>query len=74
MSIFICDWCGCVENTALCRVWVTGKRICSECDPKIKKWHGAFSKSKPGKTDNFCPVCKFSHNPGKKNCYEDLLK
>lgn len=49
MPLFICDKCKTIENTALCRYWsrdqdTKGKALCSECDPKIKKWHGEFEK------------------------------
>lgn len=49
MPLFACDKCGCVENTALCLFWMSwdsAERLCSECDPKIGKWHGAFPKKK----------------------------
>lgn len=46
MSIFVCDVCGCVENTSLGHFWgrerVTfldesknGKALCSECTPSV---------------------------------------
>lgn len=59
MSLFKCEGCGCVENTALCGlVWEPDpssppgvfpvkerrKLICSECNPDIGIWHGAFKK------------------------------
>jgi hypothetical protein len=54
MSLFKCDKCGAVENTALSRFWFreidpktqwfAGPALCSECDPRIGKWHGAFPK------------------------------
>jgi len=53
MSIFRCTKCGCVENTALSNYWsdVYGYMnsestppLCSECDPKIGKWHDSFEK------------------------------
>jgi len=50
MSLFICDNCKAIENTALCNYWKcnypgeSGKALCSECDPKIRKWHGRFPK------------------------------
>lgn len=48
MPLFICSRCKCVENTALSGYWFGDreKPFCSECDPKIGKWHGAFSKQK----------------------------
>jgi hypothetical protein len=51
MSLFICDGCGFVDNTALCqyhnRVAKKLPRLCSECDPEIGKWHGRFTKRRP---------------------------
>jgi hypothetical protein len=46
MSLFRCSKCGCVENTALSRYWMREEKppLCSECDPEIGKWHGAFPK------------------------------
>ena len=52
MSIFRCEGCGCVENTALSRYWfrneekelTDGRALCSECHPTTKKWHGVFPK------------------------------
>jgi hypothetical protein len=49
MSLFICSNCECIENTALCGYWYRqdkNKPVCSECDPKIRKWHNKFSKEK----------------------------
>jgi len=49
MSIFKCEKCGCAENTALCRYNFREKdspALCSECDPKIGKWHNSFPKKK----------------------------
>ena len=46
MSIFICQSCKSLENTALCLYWFAlcknTPKLCSACDPKIKKWHGRF--------------------------------
>lgn len=49
MPLFVCDECGCVENTALSNYWLrhdpdpaTRIDLCSGCDPKIEKWHGKF--------------------------------
>jgi len=50
MSIFQCEQCGCVENTAPSGYWQRlmtdppGPALCSECDPEIGKWHGMFEK------------------------------
>jgi len=50
MPIFRCQECGCAENTALCRYWEAHhngeKELCSECDPKIGRWHNKFDKVK----------------------------
>lgn len=56
MSIFRCEQCGCIENTATSNYWERkypfdgqgpGPKplLCSECDPEIGKWHGAFPKT-----------------------------
>jgi hypothetical protein len=46
MSLFQCEQCGCVENTACCDYhWrkSEGKTaLCSVCDPEIAKWHDRF--------------------------------
>src|SRR4029077_7729488 len=47
MSVFKCEKCSCVENTAVSNYWTREKgspALCSECDPKIGKWHGRFPK------------------------------
>jgi len=48
--IFKCMKCGCGENSALCNYWEShynhNIELCSECDPKIGKWHGHFTKQK----------------------------
>lgn len=51
MALFICEECGCIENTALTGFrWDRAKKrrilLCSECDPDIGKWHDKFSKKK----------------------------
>jgi len=50
MSLFQCEECGCVENTACCnyayRVYCEKKKpLCSICDPNINKWHGRFDRT-----------------------------
>ena len=44
MSLFNCEKCGVVENTALCgyNFRGDGPALCSKCDPKIGKWHNCF--------------------------------
>lgn len=46
MSIYICEKCGCIENTALGGYWrnVCNKepKMCSECNNG--EWHGEFEK------------------------------
>jgi hypothetical protein len=44
MSLFVCEECGCIENTATSRFWFRGegKALCSGCDPQAKGWHGLF--------------------------------
>lgn len=47
MSVFRCSKCGCMENTACSGYWSVEDRsqaLCTECDPKVKKWHGIFPK------------------------------
>jgi len=46
MSLYICDNCGGVENTAmsLCS-WTSEEKLCSECCPAQKKWHNKFKKT-----------------------------
>ena len=51
MSLFVCQACHAVENTALGRFWTRGvdelfrddtRALCSEC--ATGKWHGRFPK------------------------------
>jgi hypothetical protein len=46
MPAFLCSQCGGVDNTACCLYHARRGRpaLCSECDPKIGKWHGMFEK------------------------------
>lgn len=52
MSLFVCEECGCIENTALApRFWsrkVDGgdpRSLCSVCDPEgPQEWHGRFDR------------------------------
>ncbi len=44
MPLFECSKCHCIENTACSNYWVSKDKFCSECDPKIGKWHGRFEK------------------------------
>ena len=52
MSLFNCEECGVVENTALCFFWSRnmkdapqkGRKLCSQCDPQIQRWHGRFER------------------------------
>lgn len=51
MSLFVCEDCGVVENTATSRFWFRTKEnalkaLCSQCDPTIGKWHGLFPRAK----------------------------
>ena len=67
MSIFKCEKCGCIENTALCRYNFREKgspALCSECDPKgSMKWHGCFPKKpfietkSPKRVKEVCSIC-----------------
>jgi hypothetical protein len=51
MSLFACEQCGCVENTACCNYWSRQMEkqplLCSEGDPEIGEWHGEFPKRIP---------------------------
>lgn len=44
MSLFVCEECGTVENTALSLYWMRGdgRALCSRCDPQLGHWHGIF--------------------------------
>ena len=50
MSVFRCEECGCIENTATSNYWShkdekDSRALCSECDPVMgKKWHDCFPK------------------------------
>lgn len=52
MSLYQCDKCGCIENTATANFWFRndkgsackGAKLCSACDPDINKWHGQFKR------------------------------
>lgn len=49
MSLFVCSKCKNIENTALSGYWFdlsSTKKLCSECDPKIGRWHNRFPKEK----------------------------
>lgn len=46
MSVYICEKCGCIENTALGGYWRNvcnnEPKMCSECNNG--EWHGEFEK------------------------------
>ena len=42
MSLFECERCHCVENTATGSYWGQEKKLCSEC--ATGEWHGVFPK------------------------------
>lgn len=49
MSTFKCSECGCAESTGtsngqLDQIKKMPKLLCSECDPRIGKWHNRFPK------------------------------
>ncbi len=47
ISLFRCDRCGSIENTALTNYWnkeSEAPALCSECDPAMGRWHGVFEK------------------------------
>lgn len=61
MPLFRCQnpKCQSVENSALSLCsWTAKIKLCSECCPKQKKWHGKFPKDKEmplGEEDIFKP-------------------
>ena len=65
MSLFVCDKCHCIENTALGRYWSRnlegvrerGKALCSECAPITFK--SGEKTPKGGKWHNRFPKEKF---------------
>ena len=46
MSVYICEKCGCIENTSLGGYWKNALRkepkMCSECNTGV--WHNEFPK------------------------------
>lgn len=51
MSLFVCSnkECRTIENSATSQYWMTEDKdnvLCSECDPRLGKWHGRFPKTK----------------------------
>jgi hypothetical protein len=42
MSLYQCEKCGAMENTALGAYWLREVKLCSECDTGT--WHGRFKK------------------------------
>lgn len=47
MSLFVCQSCRTIENTALSHFWLRdlegdGRALCSACDPDIGEWHDRF--------------------------------
>jgi len=58
MPVFVCDECGCLENTACSQYWSREKgspALCSLCDPEIRKWHGRFEHRKwDGNPEGIC--------------------
>lgn len=70
MPIFACSKCGAVENTALSRYWMRVLKdpkpppLCSECDPEIGKWHGAFPKESAKDHGYVQGPDGFLYNPG----------
>ena len=46
MSLFVCENCQTIENTALSSYWFKEKKLCSGCDPEFGKWHDRFPREK----------------------------
>ena len=47
MPVYRCSKCGVMENTAASGYWSQQDRdnaLCTQCDPKIGKWHGIFKR------------------------------
>ena len=46
MSLFVCQECRTIENTACSHFWLRGEKpaLCSACDPEIGAWHGIFER------------------------------
>lgn len=65
MPIFACDKCGVIDNTALTRYWLRngGPAFCSQCDPVIKRWHGAFDRVNANKAGYWIGEDGFLYNP-----------
>jgi hypothetical protein len=46
MSLFQCEHCGGIDNTALNNYWRRQREglpwLCAACDPDIQTWHGYF--------------------------------
>ena len=50
MSLFQCEECGCVENTALCNYWSRlfkedKRKLCCVCSDSGRVWHGKFERA-----------------------------
>lgn len=71
MSLFICEKCKTIENTALGSYWARDIKLCSEC--ATGKWHGKFAKDKYNKLKHYLNESDFvEYIPMNKN--EKLLK
>ena len=46
MSLYRCETCGCIENSACAQYWqrklAHQPLLCSLCDPELREWHGLF--------------------------------
>lgn len=67
MPLFMCENCGCVENTATSNYW-TGKFKrgfvqCSACDPDIREWHGYFDKKNAREEGYYIDKNGFIYHP-----------
>jgi hypothetical protein len=48
MSLFVCQKCRVIENTACSGFWLRKMKneqaLCSQCDPDFGEWHGLFER------------------------------
>lgn len=57
MSLYVCEECRTIENTALGLFWTRnvegdGRALCSACAPEIGEWHGRFDRRTYDGTQN----------------------
>ena len=78
MGAFICEKCGCVDNTATSNFWDKWKLVCAICDPssapKIQKMNlVAFKRKPPQNKKDFCAKCGMDmHTCGGRHPYLEV--